>query len=261
MTYNPAIHHRRSIRLKGYDYAKPGFYFITICIHDRKRPLFGEVRHGAMVSTPFGEIAQAQWQAIPSRFPNVTMDEYVIMPNHIHGILQIHPHERPTPVGAPLAGAPNPGVENNPSPMENQNKMGAPNENARGKNDNNGMAGDGLGATARVAPTVSSDSLLPIETMKPVKTVGDMVGAYKSLCVREWLQWIAVNEPGRRLGTVWQRNYWEHIVRDELELGRIREYIRNNPVNWERDRFHEREIYGDKIRESIAVYGEEDWMI
>ncbi len=76
--------------------------------------------------------------------------------------------------------------------------------------------------TARVAPTTQP-------------TVGDVVGAYKSLCMHECLQWIQLNEPQFVLGTLWQRNYWEHIIRNEPELNRIREYIRNNPLKWETD--------------------------
>jgi putative transposase len=87
-----------------------------------------------------------------------------------------------------------------------------------------------------------------------------MVGTYKSLCVHGCLQWIKQNDPLQRLGTLWQRNYWEHIVRDEMELNRIREYIRNNPAKWKEDRFYGQETR-DQIRETPAVYGEDDWMI
>jgi REP element-mobilizing transposase RayT len=96
MKYNPAIHHRRSIRLKGYDYASPGAYFVTICTQYREY-FFGDIHHGAMKLTPYGEIAQTQWYAIGVRFPNVTTGEYVTMPNHVHGIIYIHPRESVEP--------------------------------------------------------------------------------------------------------------------------------------------------------------------
>ncbi|RMF23817.1 MAG: transposase, partial [Bacteroidetes bacterium] len=81
-------YHRRSIRLKGYDYTQPGAYFITICTH-RRAPLFGRVVDGAMVLNEYGEAAQACWDEIPTHFPHVELDAYVVMPNHIHGILWI----------------------------------------------------------------------------------------------------------------------------------------------------------------------------
>ncbi|HEX2953755.1 MAG TPA: hypothetical protein VHR47_07200, partial [Bacillota bacterium] len=96
MAYNPEIHHRRSIRLKNYDYSSPGMYFITICTETDY--IFGRINHGNMILTPFGQIAHDQWLAIPQRFPHILLDEFIIMPNHIHGILQII-------VRAPLTGA------------------------------------------------------------------------------------------------------------------------------------------------------------
>ena len=95
MIYNPDIHHRRSIRLKGYDYSQIGAYFITICTQNREC-LFGEIVDGAMVLNLVGEIIQEQWCTIPQRYAQVKSDEFVVMPNHIHGIIT---------VGAPLAGA------------------------------------------------------------------------------------------------------------------------------------------------------------
>lgn len=121
-------------------------------------------------------------------------------------------------VGAPLAGAHDVHEPTDiPEPMGTYNPNNAHiNVNIHQKNDTPERA------TARVAPTTQP-------------TVGDVVGAYKSLCVRECLQWIQLNEPQFVLGTLWQRNYWEHIIRNEPELNRIREYIRNNPLKWETD--------------------------
>ena len=88
MTYNPDIHHRRSIRLKGYDYSQAGLYFVTICTHQRL-PLFGEIIEGEMILNAAGMIAKKCWLAIPEHFPQVKLEEFVIMPNHVHGIIQI----------------------------------------------------------------------------------------------------------------------------------------------------------------------------
>lgn len=204
MTDAPANHHRRSIRLRGYDYAQAGAYFITICTHNREC-LFGEIADGEMRLRPFGQIVTEQWNDIPSRFPVVEPDAFTVMPNHIHGIIVI--------VGAPLAGAPT-------------------------------MTGGYSGATASGAPTT-----------------GDIIGAYKSLCVHHCLKWINHNASTLILGKLWQRNYWEHIIRNETELNHIREYIRNNPAQWESDRLYGRPTgRTNEISEPVAEYGLEDWM-
>ena len=96
MIYKPEIHHRRSIRLQGYDYSQAGAYFLTLCTWNREC-LLGEIVEGEMRLNPLGRIVEGQWNAIPKRFPTVELDEFTIMPNHLHGILTI--------VGAPLAGA------------------------------------------------------------------------------------------------------------------------------------------------------------
>ena len=86
--YDPAIHHRRSIRLRGHDYAARGVYFVTICVA-KNRPLFGVVVNGQMVLNDAGRIAAACWRDIPKHFPQVALDEWVVMPDHVHGIITI----------------------------------------------------------------------------------------------------------------------------------------------------------------------------
>jgi putative transposase len=189
MPYNKNIHHRRSIRLKGYDYSQAGLYFITICVQDRKC-LFGEIENGEMVLNEFGMIAYQQWEKLPERFTNMESDVFQIMPNHMHGIIMLT-----DTVGATLAVAP----------------------------DNNPVA-DETGAGASPAPT---------------KTVGDIVGAYKSLVANDCLETFKQNHPGKIMGKLWQRNYYEHIIRDEQSYQRISDYIINNPKNWNNDKFFE----------------------
>jgi putative transposase len=224
MTYNPDIHHRQSIRLKGYDYSSPGMYFITVCIQNRDRHLFGEIDHGKMILNHFGEIIREQWHIIPNRFNGVTVDEFVVMPNHIHGILHF--------VGAPLAGA-LVGVHAGAHGDDHDNRA----------TDTRAIDTIDTRATARVAPTKTTAITKPM--------TGDVVGAFKSLCVHGCLQWIKLNDPQFGLGPLWQRNYWEHIIRNEPELDRIREYIRNNPLKREKD-----SLCGYK-----GDHAEEDWMI
>lgn len=96
MKYIPDIHHRRSIRLKHYDYSQAGAYFVTICTQN-KEYLFGNVMHGEMILNEAGEMVKGVWHELPDRFSEIHIDEFIIMPNHIHGIISI--------VGAPLVGA------------------------------------------------------------------------------------------------------------------------------------------------------------
>ena len=108
MAYDQDRHHRRSIRLKGYDYTQAGAYFVTICTHERKC-LFGDIVDGNMILNDAGRFAEKCWTEIPAHFPHVALDEFVIMPNHIHGILCIgdavgakdfSPEQAHHPVGA-----------------------------------------------------------------------------------------------------------------------------------------------------------------
>ena len=191
--YSPETHHRRSIRLRGYDYSQAGAYFITICTQNREC-FFGEIIDNEMRFNEYGNIVLKQWDAIPERFPSIELDAFVVMPNHIHGIIF---------VGAPLAGA---------------LVCAGACENMR--------------ATARVAPTKDMRA-----TARVAPTVGEIIGAYKSLSMHHCLQWVKQNEPQRYLGKLWQRNYYEHIIRDDDDLNRIREYILNNPANWEDDEY------------------------
>src|SRR5574344_842084 len=88
MDYNPNIHHRRSIRLRGYDYSQSGLYFITICTNNREC-LFGHIASGEMHLNDAGKIANECWSNIPNHFPNARLHQYIIMPNHIHGIIEL----------------------------------------------------------------------------------------------------------------------------------------------------------------------------
>ena len=99
MRFDPDKHHRRSIRLKGYDYSQAGAYFVTICTKDRGC-LFGEIIDGEMVLNPFGEVVQACWDDLPRHYPHVELDAFVIMPNHLHGIIIIRRGEAFVPSNA-----------------------------------------------------------------------------------------------------------------------------------------------------------------
>nr|VFJ56152.1 MAG: REP element-mobilizing transposase RayT [Candidatus Kentron sp. DK] len=184
--YDPEQHHRCSIRLKGYDYSWPGAYFITVCVHD-KRCLLGKVVDGKMISNRYGRVVAECWQGIPAHFVGVTLDQWVIMPNHMHGIIMLA--TRPTSaVGARHAV---PSVNAAPSRPRKQFGQSIPGS----------------------IPTI--------------------IRSFKSAATKR------INESGGAPGgKLWQRNYWEHIVRDEMELHHVREYIQHNPIRWESDRLY-----------------------
>jgi len=189
--YHPNIHHRRSIRLKGYDYSQAGLYFVTICCQDRICR-FGIVENGEMVLNEFGAIAYHEWVKLPERFPQFELDAFQIMPNHMHGIISLKP------VGATLAVAQNGRVA--------QNDAGAQN-------------GVDIRAGVNPAPTVSN-----------------IVGAYKSLVANGCLK--ISKSKNETMGKLWQRNYYEHIIRDSQSYQRISAYIINNPAKWQDDKFY-----------------------
>jgi REP element-mobilizing transposase RayT len=96
MSYNPEIHKRKSIRLKGYDYSQEGLYFITLCCQNREC-LFGQIHNGSMILNDAGKMIENEWLNLENRFPNIELHEFIVMPNHFHGILKI--------VGAALVAA------------------------------------------------------------------------------------------------------------------------------------------------------------
>lgn len=179
--YDPEMHHRRSIRLQGYDYSQAGAYYITICTQKRAC-LFGQIVDGEMVLNEYGEIVKTEWLKTSKIRRNITLDEFVIMPNHLHGIIII--------------------------------------------TEKNEMANI-VGAIHRIAPTN--------EIQQPPRlqsgSMGAIIGQYKSIITKRINQ--IRDTPGF---SVWQRNYYEHIIRNENELNRIRKYILNNPANWLNDK-------------------------
>jgi putative transposase len=190
MEFHPDRPARRSIRLQTYDYADEGAYFVTLCTFHREC-LFGEVVKGEMRLNAVGEIAYECWNAIPHHFPGVELDSYMIMPNHVHGIVVITERRGDgVNVGArhavPLQGS------NPPSHHEQSAKQ------AFGK---------------------------PVPGSLPT-----IVGSFKSAAARHVN--LLHNTPAAPL---WQRNYYEHVIRDEGDLNPIREYIECNPQMWETD--------------------------
>ena len=178
-------HHRRSIRLKGVDYSSEGTYYVTVVTYHRNR-LFGEVVNEEMVLNDFGKIADECWRAIPDHFPFVELGAYVVMPNHVHGIIVIRVHDFPSNVGA----------------------------------------------TQWVAPT--SPGTRPKGPKQ--NSLGAIIGSYKSAVSYRIHK--ELNATG-----IWQRNYYEHIIRDEKDLQNKTDYINANPSLWDEDDNNPRNVH------------------
>ncbi|TNJ37491.1 hypothetical protein FGF66_10650 [Chlorobaculum thiosulfatiphilum] len=200
MNYYHQKHHRRSIRLPEYDYSKGGAYSVTICTRNGDLILINPPKLVPAVGvalaatqspemfpnlepdtahllelTPIGEIVDRNWRTLTERFPMVSLDEYVIMPNHLHGIVVINEQDQSEQCDA-------------------EKRVGA----------------------------------------RPTPTLGAVVGAFKSMLVHDVLVYIEENGLDM-IGKIWQRNYFERVIRNERDLDNIRTYIRNNPRNWDRD--------------------------
>ena len=163
---------RRSIRLPGYDYASAGWYFVTICCHKRQN-LFGEIQQGEMVLNAAGEMVEECWFNIPKHFPNAELHEFVVMPNHVHGIIEL---------------------------------------------------------------TVRAENFLPLQpiqhefqTVIPI-SVASIVKGFK-IGVTKWMR------QNTHQNQIWQRNYYEHIIRNDESYRRIANYIVHNPQNWQEDEY------------------------
>lgn len=161
------IYHRKSIRIQGYDYGQAGLYFVTLCCHDRICH-FGHVENGIMILNEWGKIAHSEWLKTSELRPNVQLGAFVVMPNHVHGIIQI---------------------------------------TRRGELN---------------SPPLNS----PLRS--PSQTIGAIIRGYKSAVTRQ----LGLN------GNLWQRNYYESIIRDEISRQNITDYIIRNPENWMDDQFY-----------------------
>ncbi|MBL0311066.1 MAG: hypothetical protein IPP77_15785 [Bacteroidetes bacterium] len=245
MPFNPNIHHRRSIRLKGYDYSQAGLYFITICCADRAC-LFGKIENGEMVLNEFGNIASNEWMKTPQLRPQIEMDVFIIMPNHMHAIIAINdtgrdalhtPNENANDVGRNVLHTPN----DDNTPDDNANDVGRgvlhtpndenkPDDNANEKQGVCNMSNDNTNEIQGVCNT-------PLRS--PSNTVGAIIRGYKSSVTKQ------INALGGHGNgaldspmPLWQRNYHEHIIRNEKSYQTIAQYIINNPAKWADDKFY-----------------------
>jgi putative transposase len=195
MKYNPDIHHRRSIRLKHYDYSQPGAYFVTICTHDREC-LFGEIVNNEMILNEYGKIVYEEW-FLSTKIRNeieLYENEFVVMPNHIHGIVWVNTNVMDVTHNVGATGR---------SPLQKHNRSNIQNGHLANYDNPHGPKN---------------------------KSLSSFIAGYKSSVTKR------INQIRQTQGIpVWQRNYYEHIIRNEIELNKIREYILKNPLNWETD--------------------------
>ena len=203
------MHNRRSIRFKGYDYTQAGLYFITICCQNRAC-LFGEIENGKMMLNDAGAIANDCWLNIPNHFPNAILHEYVIMPNHVHGIIEL--------VGA-----------NNHSPVSKLHSPKTELHSPKNKKNNNSVIGDNRAKNVSVIGDNRAKNVSPLRS--PSKTVGSVVRGFK-IGVTKWMR------QNTDIFHIWQRNYWEHIIRDDISYENISQYIINNPTKWNNDKLN-----------------------
>ncbi len=197
MAYDPKIHHRRSIRLQGYDYSQNGAYFITLCAKDRK-PIFGKIVNGEMQLSPFGVIVRDEWLKTSEMRKNIEMDEFIVMPNHFHGIIVI------------------------------DDGIG---RDARHRVQDLDLKGTG---TVHRAPTEKAPTREQFG--KPTSnTIPTIIRGFKAAVTKQ-INTIQINAGKYNLPErIWQKNYYEHVIRNEVSLNKIREYIMHNPLNWKED--------------------------
>ena len=209
MNYDPAIHNRRSIRLKGYDYSRPGGYFLTICTQKRKF-LFGDVVGGEMQLNDAGRMVSQWYMALENKFPDIACDAFVCMPNHVHFIIFIV-----------AAGSPDPAAGADPCVRPSMDPCARPDPAA-------------AGADPCVRPSTDP-------CVRPIK--GQTHGSARTPQVVQWFKTMTTNAYIRGVkelgwaafpGRLWQRNYWDRIIRDERALENIRAYIEDNPAKWMR---------------------------
>ena len=191
--FDPQKHHRHSIRLKGYDYSQESAYYVTIVTWQREF-LFGEIVNQEMLLSPYGEIVQKWWQEIHVHFSNVETGAFVIMPNHVHGIIYI---------------------------LDGRGTVPVPKENG----------GNSISQNNETLDVIQGGETPPLRTFDRKPTLGQIIAYFKYQATKE------MNKV-ENTGTVtkfWQRNYYEHIIRDETDLQNKTDYIEANPSLWDDD--------------------------
>ncbi|MCK4662244.1 MAG: transposase [Bacteroidales bacterium] len=185
MKYNPNIHHRRSIRLKGYDYSKAGLYFITICVQNQEC-LYGHMGKDKMILNNAGRMVEKWYYELENKYPDKKCHEMVVMPNHFHCIIEnVEMDANPTDV----------------NPIRGRSQYGPNNQ-------------------------------------KYNATIGDAMDWFKTMTTNEYIRSVKKYNWKRFEKKLWQRNYWEHIIRNDTEYNYITNYIIENPQKWIDDKLN-----------------------
>jgi putative transposase len=201
--YDPQIHHRRSIRLKGYDYSQAGAYFVTICVHQREC-LLGEIVNGEMRLSRFGKIVRYAWLDLPKHYPHVVLDAFCIMPNHVHFVIVL--------------------IDDGRDGSSRLSKVSLP---------------AGRDGSCKIVQTSPITKDLLTETSSPAQEthpyarlpLSEVIRAFKSFSAKR------INALGKTTySPFWQKNYYEHVIRNDRAWNAIAWYIINNPFHWQLDR-------------------------
>ncbi|GMT46898.1 MAG: hypothetical protein IEMM0007_0464 [bacterium] len=207
MKYDSKIHKRKSIQLKNYDYSQAGLYFITICSQNREC-FFGNIENGEMSLNDAGHMVSNQRLDLPKRFEHIELCEYVVMPNHFHGII----HRRGEPCVRP---------------------------------DNSCVRPDNSRQHQKMANTCTTEHKgehkvrpYPIPNGTSDGSIGRIIQAFKSFTTNEYIRGVKQNNWRRFDKKLWQRNYYEHVIRDNESYRHISEYIQNNPLKWREDKYY-----------------------
>ncbi len=288
MIYNPKIHHRKSIRLKGYDYSKSGMYYITMTTQNWLC-LFGHVKNGIMIFNDAGAMLESVWCDIPKYYTGFDVDEYVVMPNHFHGIIVINeddsnelsfkgvatgdnPNE---PVGVGPSANPNDRIDSNkgvgpsanpndridsnkevgssanPNDRIDSNKRVGPSANPKGEPNPDDRINSNKGADAGIRPDEQVGDAQTEDQISTKLSLPDVIGRFKSMVMTHYSTGVKEKGWSPFYKKLWHRNYYDHIIRNEKDYERIVEYIRLNPENWERDKNNLKNL--EVVREQIIL--------
>lgn len=200
-------YYRKTIRLKNYDYSQNGIYFVTICVKNRNC-LFGKFENGKIQLNDTGRMIDMWWNKMFEKYNEIQMDKYAVMPNHMHGIIHI---VGAIPRNRPIANT----IPRNRPDIVGANPCICPNNN-EGEN--------------MVSPV--RKNIIPNQ----YKGLGQYVSWFKRMTTNVYIRGVKNNNWPPFEKQLWQRNYYEHVVRDDNDLNRIRQYINDNPLNWDADR-------------------------
>jgi putative transposase len=246
MKYDPDKHHRRSICLKGFNYSSPGTYFITICAQHREC-LFGEIVNGTIHLNPAGEMAMHWWLELNQKFPSIQTDPFVVMPNHFHGIIVIPATSPDHLVGAdrrvcPLQNVTPPQLQNITSPNPIPQNVTPPNPTIRSINPPCPMSHDEYvdddATTLEEGAHIGAPLRVNETSLNMGVSVSRMVQWFKTMTTNAYIRGVKEQDWQPFNKRLWQRNYYEHVIRDKAAFQNIRQYIRNNQKSWTQDQLH-----------------------